>query len=558
MAAKEFLFRDEAREALRHGVETVANAVSVTLGPRGRTVVLDKKFGPPLIVDDGVTIAREIELEDHFENMGAELLKEIAIKTNDVAGDGTTTATILGRSMINGGILNLTAGASPVELKAGINAATEAVVEAVRALARPVKGREDIERIATISASDEGIGKMVADAIDRVGPDGVVTVKDSDGIDTEVEVVDGMQFDRGYISPYLATDQKTMEAVLEKPLILLTDGKISNVTELVPVLEIVMAQKRPLLIVAEDVSGEALATLIVNRVRGTFTAVAVKAPGFGERREAMMQDLAILTGATVISEKIGLDLKKVRLDQLGTAKTTTSTKDNTTVLEGAGSEGDVKARCDDIRRQIEDTTSDWDREKLQERLARLAGGVAVIKNGAATEVEMKERKARIEDALAATRAAIEDGVVPGGGVALIRAAAAVDKVKLEGDAATGVRIVRRCLDAPLRILGENCGLEPGVVVEKVAGGTGNFGLNGETGEFGDLIEFGVIDPAKVVIAAITNAASIANMLLSTDALIADVPEEEPAGAAHDHDHGGGMGDMMGGMGGMGGMGDMGF
>ena len=554
MAAKEFLFRDEAREALRRGVDAVASAISITLGPRGHTVVLEKKFGPPLIVDDGVTIAREIEFEDHFENMGAELLKEVAVKTNDIAGDGTTTATILARGMINSGVLNLTAGASPVGLKAGINAATQAVVEELRKLARPIAGHEDIERIATISASDPDIGQMVAEAIDRVGPDGVVTVKDSDSVDSEVDVVDGMQFDRGYISPYLATDQKTMEAVLDKPLILITEGKISSVTELVPALEIVMAQKRPLLIIAEDVTGEALATLIVNRVRGTFTAVAVKAPGFGERRESMLQDLAILTGATVITEKIGLDLKQVRLDQLGTAKSTTSTKENTTVIEGGGKQADVKARCEDIRRQIEDTTSDWDREKLQERLARLAGGVAVIKTGAATEVEMKERKARVEDALAATRAAIEDGVIPGGGVGLIRSAAAVDKLKLEGDEATGARIVRRSLDEPLRILAQNCGLEAGVVVEKVAAGTGNFGLNAETGEFGDLVEAGVIDPAKVVITAITNAASITNMLLSTEALIADVPEdEEPVGSGHDH--GGDMGDMMGGMGGMG---DMGF
>jgi chaperonin GroEL len=555
MPAKELRFDAEARDALKRGADAVADTVAVTLGPRGRTVVLDKKFGPPVISNDGVTIARDLDFKDHFENMGAQLLKEVAIKTNDIAGDGTTTATVLGRAMINEGLRNLTAGASPSELRRGMLAAAEAVIASVRARSHALKGGDDIRRVATISAADEGIGTMIADAFDKVGKEGVVTVEDGKGLETEVEVVEGMQFDRGYVSPYLVTDQQAMEAVLEKARVLITDGKISAVNDLLPALEMVMKAGRPLLIIAEDVQAEALATLVVNRMRGTFTAVAVKAPAFGERRDAILQDLAVLTGATVISEKTGLRLDSVREDQLGSAGRVTVTKDDTTVVRGGGTKDAISARAQEIRLQIEETTSDWDREKLEERLARLTGGVAEIRVGAATEVEMKERKARVEDALASTRAAIEAGVVVGGGVALIRAIPAVEALKLEGDARTGARLVASALREPLRIIADNAGVEGAVVVNHVIEAKGDEGFDAVTETYGSLTDRGIIDPTKVVITALTNATSIATMVLSTEALIADAPERpEPGAAGHGHQHGGGMGGMGGGMGGMGGMG----
>ncbi len=541
MPAKELRFDEEAHAALKRGVDAVAGAVSVTLGPRGRAVVLDKKFGPPVVTNDGVTIARELEFKDHFENMGAQLLKEVAIKTNDVAGDGTTTATVLARAMIEEGLRNLTAGASPVELRRGMLAALEVALDDIRKRSHDVSGDDDIRRVATISSSDEEIGHMVAEAFEKVGREGVVSVEDGTGLETEVEVVEGMQFDRGYISPYLVTDQQNMEAVLDDARILVTDGKISAVSDLLPALELVMRAGRPLLIVAEDVQAEALATLVVNRMRGTFTAIAVKAPAFGERREAVLQDLAVLTGATVISEKTGLRLDAVRDDQLGSAGRVTVTKENTTIVRGGATREAIDARAAEIRQQIEEVTSDWDREKLQERLARLTGGVAVIKVGAATEVAMKERKARVDDALAATRAAIEEGVVVGGGVALLRARPVVEALKLEGDARTGAHIVSHSLSDPLRTIASHAGKEGSVVVNRVAQEKdSDFGFNAVTETYGNLLEGGVIDPTKVVITALTNATSIATMVLTTDALVADVPERDEA-AAPPHAHGG-MGD----------------
>ena len=563
MTAKQLRFNEEARTALRRGVEGVANAVAVTLGPRGRNVVIDKKFGAPLIINDGVTIARDLEFKDHFENMGAQLLKEIAVKTNDIAGDGTTTATVLGRALIDGGLRNLAAGASPTELRRGMLAAADAVSTAVRAQSHTLGGNDDLQRVATISSGDEGIGTMIAQAFERVGRDGVVTVEEGNGIETEVEVVDGMQFDRGYVSPYLVTDQKAMEAVLERAAVLVTDAKISAVADLLPALELVVQSGRPLLVIAEDVQGEALATLVVNRMRGSFTAVAVKAPAFGDRRAAILGDIATVTGATVISEKVGLRFDSVRLDQLGSADRVVVTKDDTTILNGGGSSEAIAARADDIRREIEATDSDWDREKLQERLARLVGGIAVVKVGAATEVEMKERKARVEDAIAAVRAAIEDGYVVGGGVALLRAAAAIDGLALEGDAATGARVVRRALQDPIRIIADNGGFDGPSVAHRVGELSGDEGFDARTGDYANLVERGVIDPTKVVVSALSHAVSIATMMLTTEALIADAPEPEDdhdhAGGGHGHSHGGGMG-AMGGMGGMGGMGmgDMGM
>ena len=557
MSAKQLRFNEEARSALRRGVDGVADAVSVTLGPRGRNVVIDKKFGAPLIINDGVTIARDLEFKDHFENMGAQLLKEIAVKTNEIAGDGTTTATVLGRALINEGLRNLAAGASPTELRRGMLAAAEVVTAAVRAQSHPLAGNEDLQRVATISSGDEGIGTMISEAFERVGREGVVTVEEGNGNETEVEVVEGMQFDRGYVSPYLVTDQKTMEAVLDKPAVLVTDAKISAVADLLPVLELVVKSGRPLLILAEDVQAEALATLVVNRLRGSFTAVAVKAPAFGDRRTAILGDIATLTGATVISEKVGLRLDSVRLTQLGSAERVIITKEDTTILKGGGDHAAVEARASDIRREIEDTESDWDREKLQERLARLVGGVAVIKVGAATEVEMKERKARVEDAIAAVRAAVEDGFVVGGGVALLRAAGAIDSLTLSGDAATGSRIVRRALQEPIRIIAQNGGFDGPTVAHHVGELSGDQGFDARTGEFANLVEAGVIDPTKVVVSALTHAVSIATMVLTTEALIADAPEpeNEEADAGHGgHAHGGGMGGMGGMGGGMGGMG----
>jgi chaperonin GroEL len=542
MPAKELRFDVEARTALRRGVDAVAGAVAVTLGPRGRAVVLDKKFGPPVVTNDGVTIARDLEFKDHFENMGAQLVKEAAIKTNDVAGDGTTTATVLARAMIDEGLLQLSAGAAPVELRRGMLAAGETAAETIRSRSHAVDGRDDIKRVATISSADEEIGTMIADAFDKVGREGVVSVEDGKGLTTEVEVVEGMQFDRGWVSPYLVTDQHEMEAVLDEPRVLITDAKISAVSDLLPALELVMRAGRPLLIIAEDVQAEALATLVVNRARGTFTAVAVKAPAFGERREAILQDLAVLTGATVVSEKVGLRLDAVRDDHLGGAGRVTVTKEDTTIVRGAGTRAAIDARCEEIRRQIDETTSDWDREKLQERLARLTGGIAVIKVGAATEVEMKERKARVEDALAATRAALEDGVVVGGGVALIRAIPAVEALHFEGDARLGSRIVARALREPLRIIASNAGVEGGVAVNTVVAADGDDGFDAVSETYGNLSEKGIIDPTKVVVTALTNAVSIATMVLTTDALVADAPEKEEDAAPAGHSHGG-MGGM---------------
>ncbi len=544
MPAKELRFDADARAALKRGVEAVAGAVAVTLGPRGRAVVLDKKFGPPVVTNDGVTIARDLDFQDHFENMGAQLVKEAAIKTNDVAGDGTTTATVLARSMIAAGLQQVAAGASPVELRRGMLAAMDAATASVRERSHPVAGRDDIQRVATISSGDAEIGAMIADAFDKVGKEGVVSVEEGQGLQTEVEVVEGMQFDRGYVSAYLVTDQQAMEAVLDDARVLVTDGKISAVNDLLPALELVMRAGRPLLIVAEDVTAEALATLVVNRMRGTFTACAVKAPAFGERREAMLQDIAVLTGATVISEKTGLRLDGVREDQLGAAGRVTVTKDDTTIVRGAGTRAAIDARCDEIRRQVDETTSDWDREKLQERLARLTGGVAVIKVGAATDVEMKERKARVEDALAATRAAVEDGVVAGGGVSLIRATEAIEALDLDAEARVGARIVVHALREPLRVIAGNAGAEGGVVVNRVVAAKGDEGFDAVTETFGDLPSKGIIDPTKVVVTALANATSIATMLLTTDALVADVPEKEEHAAAGHAPGGMGMDDDM--------------
>ncbi|NBV25951.1 MAG: chaperonin GroEL [Actinobacteria bacterium] len=536
-------FDDEARRGLEAGVDKLADAVKVTLGPKGRNVVIGKKFGAPTITNDGVSIAREIELEDPFENMGAQLVKEVATKTNDVAGDGTTTATVLAQALIKEGLRNVAAGANPSGLKRGIEKAVKAAVESIHAQSTPVDGKTQIAQVATISAADAAIGEVIAEAIDKVGKDGTVTVEESNTFGIELELTEGMQFDKGYLSPYFVTDSERQEAVLEDPYILFTSNKISSVHDLVPVLEKVMQSGRPLLIIAEDVEGEALATLVVNKIRGLFTSVAVKAPGFGERRKAMLQDMAVLTGATVISEEIGLKLDTASLDLLGRARRVVVTKDDTTIVDGNGTEDEVKGRVAQIKREIEETDSDWDREKLQERLAKLAGGVAVVKVGAATEVELKEKKHRIEDALSATRAAVDEGIVAGGGTALVRARKAVEEViaSLVGDEATGAKIVAVALEAPLRHIAANAGFEGAVKVREVADASGSFGLNANTGEIVDLVKAGVIDPAKVTRSALQNAASIAALLLTTEAIVADKPEEPgSAGAA-------------GGMGGMGGM-----
>ena len=524
MPAKQLLFHEEARERLRSGATQLANAIRITLGPRGRNVVLDKKFGPPVITNDGVTIAREIELEDHFENMGAQLVKEVATKTNDVAGDGTTTSVVLAHAMIVEGLRNVTAGANPMALKLGIDKAAAAVVARIKELSVPVKGHNDIAHVATISSADAEVGDLIADAMDKVGRDGVITVEEGQAFGTEVELVEGMQFDRGYVSAYFITDQDKMEAVLDDPYILITDKKISAIQDLLPVLEKVMTQGRALLLIAEDVEGEALATLVVNKIRGTFTAVAVKAPAFGDRRKAMLQDIAILTGAQVISEEVGLRVEDTELDKLGRARRVTIDKDNTTIVEGGGAKEAVDARVAELRQQMEESDSDWDREKLQERIARLAGGVAVVHVGAPTEVELKERKARIEDALAATRAAIEEGIVAGGGTVLLGAASAIDSLNLEGDEATGARIVRHALEAPLRQIAENAGVEGSVAVEKVRGLKPGQGYDAARNEYTDMIKAGIVDPAKVTRFAVQNAASIAGMLLTTETLISDAPE----------------------------------
>jgi chaperonin GroEL len=538
-------FDEEARRSLEAGVNRLADAVKVTIGPKGRNVVLDKKFGAPTITNDGVSIAREIELEDPFENMGAQLVKEVATKTNDIAGDGTTTATVLAQALVREGLRNVAAGANPMGVKRGIEAAVKAAVASIAELAKEIDEKSEIAQVAAISAADPQIGEVIADAIDKVGKDGVVTVEESNTFGMELEFTEGMQFDKGYLSPYFVTDAERQEAVLDDPYILFVNSKISSVQDLVPVLEKVMQSGKPLLIVAEDVEGEALATLVVNKIRGTFASVAVKAPGFGERRKAMLQDMAVLTGGQVIAEEVGLKLDNTTLDLLGRARKVVITKDDTTIVEGAGTGEDVNGRVAQIKREIDETDSDWDREKLQERLAKLSGGVAVVKVGAATEVELKEKKHRIEDALSATRAAIEEGVVAGGGTALVRAKAPVASVveKLDGDEKTGATIVLRALDAPARMIADNAGLEGAVVVQQLERETGNVGLNAATGDFEDLLKAGVIDPAKVTRAALQNAASIASLLLTTEALVADKPEEPGAGA------GGGMPDM-GGMGGM--------
>jgi chaperonin GroEL len=541
-------FDEEARRALEAGVNKLANAVKVTLGPKGRNVVLDKKFGAPTITNDGVSIAREVELEDPFENMGAQLVKEVATKTNDVAGDGTTTATVLAQAMVREGMKNVAAGANPMSLKKGIEKAVAAAVASIKEQSKEIDDKSEIAQVATISAADPAIGTVIADAIDKVGKDGVVTVEESNTFGTELDFVEGMQFDKGYISPYFVTDPERQEAVLENPYILFHSGKISSVQSVLPLLEKVMQGGQSLVIIAEDVDGEALATLVVNKIRGTFKSVSVKAPGFGDRRKAMLQDMAILTGGQVISEEVGLKLENATLDLLGRARKVVIEKDNTTIIEGSGDDDEVKGRINQIKAEIENTDSDWDKEKLQERLAKLAGGVAVIKVGAATEVELKEKKHRIEDAISATRAAIEEGIVAGGGTALIRAKSAVAAVvaSLSGDEATGARTVLASLDTPARLIAENAGMEGGVVVESVERQTGNMGMNAATGEIVDMVKAGIIDPAKVTRAALQNAASIAAMVLTTECLVSDKPEKASAG-------GGGGGGMPGGMGGMGGM-----
>ncbi|MDA8200137.1 MAG: chaperonin GroEL [Thermaerobacter sp.] len=538
---KQMVYDEEARRALERGVDKLANAVKVTLGPKGRNVVLEKKFGAPLITNDGVTIAREIELEDPFENMGAQLVKEVATKTQDVAGDGTTTATLLAQAMTREGLKNVTAGANPMGIKRGIERAVDAAVAEIKKVSQPVKGRESITQVASVSANDPEIGKLIAEAMEKVGADGVITVEESKTTGTTLETVEGMQFDRGYVSPYMVTDTEKMEAVLSDPLILITDKKISAIQDLLPVLEKVVQRGRPFLIIAEDVEGEALATLVVNKLRGTLTAVAVKAPGFGDRRKAMLEDIAILTGGQVISEDIGLKLENVTLEMLGKARQVKVAKEETTVVGGSGTSDAIKKRIQVLKNQIEDSTSDYDKEKLQERLAKLSGGVAVIQVGAATEVELKEKKLRIEDALSATRAGVEEGMVAGGGTALIRALPVVEKLaqSVEGDEKVGIEIVRRALEEPVRQIAENAGAEGSVVVSRVKMEKGAVGYNAASGAYEDLVKAGVVDPAKVVRATIQNAASIAAMLLTTECLVSDKPEKKEPAMPNP-----GMGDMM--------------
>jgi chaperonin GroEL len=543
--AKEIMFSEDARRAMLRGVDALANAVKVTLGPKGRNVVLEKKFGSPLITNDGVTIAKEIELEDAFENMGAKLVAEVASKTNDVAGDGTTTATVLAQAMIREGLKNVTAGANPMGIRKGIEKAVSVAVEELKAISKPIESKASIAQVASISAADEEVGALIAEAMERVGNDGVITIEESKGFTTELDVVEGMQFDRGYASPYMVTDSDKMEAVLENPYILITDKKISSIQEILPVLEQVVQQGKPLLLIAEDVEGEALATLILNKLRGTFNAIAVKAPGFGDRRKAMLEDIAALTGGEVVTEELGRDLKTTQISSLGRAAKIVVTKENTTIVEGAGDTAAIQARVNQIRVQLEETTSEFDREKLQERLAKLAGGVAVIKVGAATETELKERKLRIEDALNSTRAAVEEGIVSGGGVALLNVYSKVAEVQAEGDIATGINIVLRAMEEPVRTIAHNAGLEGSVIVDRLKREEIGTGFNAANGEWVNMIEAGIVDPTKVTRSALQNAASVAAMFLTTEAVVADKPE--PAGA--------GMPDMsgMGGMGGMGGM-----
>jgi chaperonin GroEL len=537
MAAKDLRFDEEARRGLQAGVDKLADTVKVTLGPKGRNVVLEKKWGSPTITNDGVTIAKEIELDDPWENMGAKLAYEVANKTNDVAGDGTTTATVLAQAMVKEGLRQVAAGANPMDLKRGIESAVEQVVKEIGSMARDIETSDEIAHVASISANnDDSIGKVIAEAFEKVGKDGVITVEDGQTFGLELEFTEGMQFDKGYISPYFITDPDRQEAVLEDPYILIANQKISSVNDLVPVLEKVMQAGKPVIVISEDLEGEALATLVVNKIRGTFQSVAVKAPGFGERRKAMLQDIAILTGGTVISEEVGLKLENVSVDMLGRARKVVVTKDDTTIVDGGGTDTDVKARIKQIEREIENTDSDWDREKLQERLAKLSGGVVVIKVGAATEVELKEKKHRIEDAVSATRAAVEEGVVPGGGVALLRSQAAIDKLRGgTSDEKTGRMIVKRAMEEPLRQIAFNAGMEGGVVVEQVRAREGAEGFNAASGEYVDMLKAGVIDPAKVTRSTLQNAASIAALLLTTEALVAEQKEDAPAGG---HAHGG--------------------
>ncbi|HSH28434.1 MAG TPA: chaperonin GroEL [Thiohalobacter sp.] len=550
MSAKEVKFSDDARQRMVKGINILANAVKVTLGPKGRNVVLEKSFGAPTVTKDGVSVAKEIELKDKFENMGAQMVKEVASQTSDVAGDGTTTATVLAQSIFKEGMKAVAAGMNPMDLKRGIDKAVIAAVEELQKLSNPCSDTKAIAQVGTISANaDESIGKTIADAMEKVGKEGVITVEEGTSLYNELDVVEGMQFDRGYLSPYFVNNQQSMSAELEDPYILIHDKKISNIRELLPVLEGVAKAGKPLMIIAEDIEGEALATLVVNSIRGIVKVCAVKAPGFGDRRKAMLQDIAVLTGGTVISEETGMSLEKATLEELGNAKKVQVTKENTTIIDGVGKKEDIEARVTQIRTQIEDATSDYDREKLQERVAKLAGGVAVIKVGAATEVEMKEKKARVEDALHATRAAVEEGVVPGGGVALIRARAGI--AELEGDnhdQDVGINIARRAMEEPLRQIVANTGEEPSVILSKVEEGSGNYGYNAATGEYGDMIEMGILDPTKVTRSALQNAASVSGLMITTECMVADMPDEEGVGA-------GGAPDM-GGMGGMGGMGMM--
>ena len=542
--AKQLLFDESARHSLLRGVEKLARAVKSTLGPAGRNVILDKKFGSPTITKDGVTVAKEIELDCPYENMGAQLVREVASKTSDVAGDGTTTATVLAEAIYKEGLRNVTAGANPTSLQRGILKAADAVVAKLATIATKVTDSKEVAQVATVSANwDKEIGKIIADAMDKVGKDGTITVEEAKSIETALDVVEGMQFDKGYLSPYFVTNSETMEAVLDNAYILIHEKKISNLKDMLPLLEKVAKSGRPLLIIAEDVEGEALATLVVNKLRGTLNAVAVKAPGFGDRRKAMMEDIAILTGGRCITEDLGIKLENVELADLGSVKRLVIEKENTTIVEGKGKKSDIEGRITQIRRQIEETTSDYDREKLQERLAKLAGGVAVIHVGASTETEMKEKKARVEDALHATRAAVEEGIVPGGGVALLRCQDAILSLKLKGDEKTGADILYRAIEAPLRTLCENAGVNAALIVEKVKEAKGNIGYNVATGEYVDLIKAGVVDPAKVTRSAIQHAASISGLLLTTECLITEIKEKkEAAGGGHGHDHG--MGDMM--------------
>ena len=546
MAAKEVKFGISGRNKMLDGVNTLANAVKATLGPKGRNVLIERSFGAPLITKDGVSVAKEIELKDKFENMGAQLVKDVASRANDDAGDGTTTATVLAQAIVTEGLKAVAAGMNPMDLKRGIDKATAAIVAELKNLAKPCADSKAIAQVGTISAnSDESVGNIIAEAMDRVGKEGVITVEEGSGLENELSVVEGMQFDRGYLSPYFVNKPETMSADLDNQYILLVDKKISNIRELLPVLEAVAKAGRPLMIVAEDVEGEALATLVVNNMRGIVKVAAVKAPGFGDRRKAMLQDIAILTGGTVISEEVGLSLETATLEHLGQAKSVQINKDNSTIVDGAGAKADIEARVNQIRKQVEETTSDYDREKLQERLAKLAGGVAVIKVGAATEVEMKEKKHRVEDALHATRAAVEEGVVPGGGVALVRTLAAIEGLAGDNeDQNVGIKLLRRAVEAPLRQIVTNAGEEAAVVLERVKAGEGNFGYNAATGEYGDMIDMGILDPAKVTRSALQAASSVASLMITTEAMIAELPEEKPA-----------MPDMsgMGGMGGMGGM-----